>query len=466
MAKLDNAKMAEQIIAAVGGKENIASVTHCMTRLRFNLKDDGLAEDEEIKKIDGVISVVRAGDQVQVVIGQGVDRVYAEVCKAGGLEVQETIQENLDQGLEKKKLTVKGVLNGMMGALSGSITPVLPVFIVAGIFKMVAVLLGPDNVGLLTEENQIYQLCNLVSNAGYYFLPFFIAASAARRFKASGVLTMILAAVMMHPDMLAIVTSGEPFKVYGLFPMDPINYAQAVVPLVIIAWVQSYVERFVKKIVPDFIRVLGVPTLTIFIMLPLALCIFGPVCYVIMGAIADLLIWLNDTVGILAMVLVGALWLFVISFGMHVPVLTALLPAWLTIGYDAVVSPATIAAAISAIGIELAYALRADGRDNKALGWSCFTTNVFGNIGEPFIYGILLRDKKAMVWTMAGGAAGALVMGILGAKIYIFSGVGFPWLNFLRFGEDAIKGAIGMIVAFAVSLALGLVFGFEKKKEA
>ena len=145
MAKLDNAKMAEQIIAAVGGKENIASVTHCMTRLRFNLKDDGLAEDEEIKKIDGVISVVRAGDQVQVVVGQGVDRVYAEVCKAGGLEVQAVIDENLDGG-PKKKLTLKQIGSNIMGALSGSITPVLPVFIVCGSFKMVAVLLGPENL--------------------------------------------------------------------------------------------------------------------------------------------------------------------------------------------------------------------------------------------------------------------------------------------------------------------------------
>ncbi len=465
MAKLDNAKMAEQIIAAVGGKENIASVTHCMTRLRFNLKDDGLAEDEEIKKIDGVISVVRAGGQVQVVVGQGVDKVYAEVCRLGGLETQAAIDENLDGG-PKKKLTLKQIGSNIMGALSGSITPVLPVFIVSGIFKMVAVLLGPENLGWLAEDNQLYQLCNIVSAAGYYFLPFFVAASAARKFKTSGVLVMMIAAVMLHPDMLAIVGSGEPFNIYGLFPMDPINYTQAVVPLVLIAWVQSYVERFAKKIVPDFIRVLGVPVLTMVIMLPLALCIFGPICYVVMEGIADLIVWMNNTVGLLAMVLVGALWTLVITFGMHVAVLTALLPAWLTIGYDAIVSPATIAATLAGIGVQLAYSLRADGKDNKALGWSCFVTNAFANIGEPYIYGIYLRDKKAMAWHMIGGAAGALVMGILSAKIYIFSGVGFPWLNFLRFGEDAVQGAVGMIAAFGISLALGLAFGFEKKKEA
>lgn len=464
MAKLDNAKMAEEIIAAVGGKENIAAATHCMTRLRLTLKDEAKSSDDTINGISGVLKVVHAGGQVQVVIGQGVDRVYDEVVKLSGVAAQGAINENLDDQ-PKQKLTPKVVLNNLMGALSGSITPVLPVFIVSGIFKMVAVLLGPTNLGLLTAESELYRLCNIVSAAGYFFLPFFVAYSAAVKFKTSPVLSMLIPAVMLHSDMLAIVAAGEAFKIYGLFPMKLVNYAQAVVPIVLIVWSMSYIEKWAKKIVPDFIRVLGVPVLTMVITLPLALCVFGPVCYVIMGWIADLIVWLNNTVGILAMIVVGATWTIVIAFGMHVPVLTALLPAWLTIGYDAIVSPATIAAGLAGIGVQLAYALRADGADNKALGWSCFTTNTFANIGEPYIYGIYLRDKKAMLWHMIGGASGALAMGLLRAKIYIFSGVGFPWLNFLRFGEDAVKGGIGMVVAFAVPLALGLVFGFEKAKK-
>lgn len=465
MAKLDNAKMAAEIIKAVGGKENISTATHCMTRLRLVLKDEGKSSDDALNKISGVIKVVHAGGQVQIVIGQGVDRVYDEVCKAGGFERQGAIEENLDDK-PKQKLTPKVVLDNVLGALSGSITPVLPVFIVAGIFKMVAVLLGPSNVGLMSEESHLYQLCNLVNNGCFFFLPFFVAYSAAKKFDASPVLAMIIPAVMLHSDMLAIVAAGETFRIYSLIPMRLVNYSQAVVPIVLIVWAMSYVEKWVKKIMPDFIRTLGVPVLTIAITLPLALCVFGPACYVVMGWIADAIVWLNDTVGILAMVLVGATWTLVIAFGMHVPVMTALLPAWLTIGYDSIVSPASIAAGLSGIGVALAYALRADGQDNKALGWSCFSTNALANISEPYVYGIFLRDKKAMLWHMAGGAAGALVMGILGAKIYIFSGVGFPWLNFLRFGEDAIQGAIGMVVAFVVPLVLGLVFGYEKAKPA
>ena len=390
--------------------------------------------------------------------------MYDEVCKQLGSLAQPDAGDSAAK-VEKQKLTPKAILNNVLGALSGSITPILPVFIVAGIFKMIAVLLGPTNAGLLSEESQLYQLCNLVNDGCYYFLPFFAAYSAAQKFKASPVFSMILAAVMLHPNMLAIVGAGEPFQVYGLFPMYLVNYTQAVIPIILIVWIQSYVEKWVKKIVPDFIRVLGVPTLAVAIMLPLALCVFGPICYVVMSWVADLIIWLNNTIGILAMVVVGATWALVIAFGMHVPVMTALLPAWMIIGYDAIVSPAAIASGLANLGLELAYALRASTKEARTLGWSCLTTNALANIGEPFLYGVYLRDKRAMVYHMIGGATGALVMGILGAKIYIFSGVGFPWLNFLRFGEDAILGAIGMVVAFVVPLVLGLVLGFEKSKE-
>lgn len=464
MAQLENTKMASEIIEAVGGKGNVAAVTHCMTRLRFNLKDEVKSSDDAINKVTGVIKVIHAGNQVQVVIGPGVDRVYDEVCKQLG-SLAQTDADDSAAKVEKQKLTPKAILNNVLGALSGSITPILPVFIVAGIFKMIAVLLGPTNAGLLSEESQLYQLCNLVNDGCYYFLPFFAAYSAAQKFKASPVFSMILAAVMLHPNMLAIVGAGEPFNVYGLFPMHLVNYTQAVIPIILIVWIQAYVEKWVKKIVPDFIRVLGVPTLTVAIMLPLALCVFGPICYVVMGWVADLIVWLNNTIGILAMVVVGATWALVIAFGMHVPVMTALLPAWMIIGYDAIVSPAAIASALANLGIELAYALRASTKEARTLGWSCLTTNALANIGEPFLYGVYLRDKRAMVYHMIGGATGALVMGILGAKIYIFSGVGFPWLNFLRFGEDAILGAIGMVVAFVVPLVLGLVLGFEKSKK-
>ena len=265
--------------------------------------------------------------------------------------------------------------------------------------------------------------------------------------------------------MLDIVAAGEPFKIYGLLPMQLVNYTQATVPVILVVWILSYVHKWVKKVVPDFIRTIGVPVLTTFIMIPLTFCVFGPICNEIMSWVGSAILWMNNTIGVPTIVVVAAIWPFVIMFGMHVPVMMALLPTWMEMGYDAIVSPATIASNLAGIGVELAYALRAGSRENKELGWTCFVTHVTANISEPALYGIFLRDRKALAWDMLGAVAGGVTMGLLGGKVTLFSGVGFPFLEFLRFGEYSVPGAIGMVVAFGVSLALGLVFGFEKAQQ-
>ena len=458
----NHVELAEKLLNAVGGKENVNTVTHCMTRLRFILKDDSKADENEINKIQGVIKTVKAGGQTQIVIGQGVDKVYEEVCKLGGFKAEAAIDENLDA--PKGKLTVKDVLNNIMGAVSGSLIPTLPVLIAAGIFKMVAVLFGPKNLGWLTAENPIYIFCDLVNTATYYFLPFFIAYTAAKKFKSNPIFPMMLVAVMLHPTFLDLVSAGEPFKLYGFLPMPLVNYTNGVIPIVICAYIMSIIEKWAKKIVPDALRTIFVPVLIMLVSFPLCLCVFAPICNVIMQYVAQGILWLNNNVGILAVIVVAALWNFVVMFGMHMPIMMTLLPTWIQMGYDAIVSPATIAGALAGIGVELAYALRASDAEKRQLGWSCFVTNVTANISEPALYGILLVDKRALAYTMLAGSAGAVVMYILGAKVTLFSGVGFPFLNFLRFGEYAVGGAIGMIVACVLGFVLGFVFGFEKEK--
>lgn len=460
----NNSEFAKQLLEAVGGQENVNSVAHCMTRLRFILKDDSKVDENVINKIPGVIKTVKAGGQTQIVIGQGVDKVYEEVCRIGNFAVQDAIDENLED--TKEKLTIKSVLNNIMGAVSGSLVPVLPALIAAGIFKMVAVLLGPKNLAVLAADNPIYIFCDLVNTATYYFLPFFIAYTAAKKFKSNPIFPMMLVAVMLHPTFLGIVSTGEPFKLYGFLPMPLVNYSNGVIPIVICAYIISLIEKWVKKIIPDALRTIFVPVLIMLIAYPICLCLFGPVCNLIMEYVAKMILWLNDHVGILAIVVVAALWNIVVMFGMHMPIMMTLLPTWMAMGYDAIVSPGSIAAGLSGIGVELAYALRASSKEKRELGWSCLVTNVTANISEPALYGIMLVDRRALAYQMIGGAAGGLVMYILGAKVTLFSGVGFPFLNFLRFGEFAVAGAIGMVVALAVGFALGFIFGFEKEKTA
>lgn len=459
---MDHKLLAQQILTAVGGKENVSSATHCMTRLRLDVKDNSKASDESLKAIKGVISVVHVGPQTQVVIGQGVDQVYDEFCKLAELQKQASVDENLDK--PKEKLTVKSVVNNVLSSISGSITPVLPAFIVAGIFKMIAVLFGPGKLGLLTAESNFYILCNLVNDSIFYFLPFMVAYTAAKKFKTNPIYMMILMAVSLHPQWIGMVSDKTSFTIYGI-PFKMISYVQAVFPVIIMAYVMSIVEKNVKKYMPKLFRTIGIPVVTIAIMLPLGYCLFGPICNIIMSGVATVIVWLTNTLGTFAIVFVAAVWSLVITFGMHVPVMTALLPVWMEMGYDAIVSPAGIACLFANLGTEIAYALRADGVENKSLGWSCFVTNFTANIGEPYLYGIYLRDRKAFVWHTLASMAGAAVMGILGAKVTIFSGVGFPILSPLRFGETAVQGAIGCAASFVTALALGFVFGYTKNKE-
>lgn len=468
----DKTALAKNIIQAVGGASNISAATHCMTRLRLVLKDEGLADTAAIEKFEGVIAVVRAGGQIQIVIGPLVDTVYDEVCRLGNLEAQEAVtsdgaapevtaaSDTADGKKPKQKWSFKRLADNVMGTLSACIVPILPVFMVAGIFNMLSVLLAPGYIGILPEDSDLMKLFNLVTDAGYYFLPFSAAYSAAKYFKSNPVLGFLMAGIMIHPDMLGIVESGEPFTVYGI-PMWEVNYTQAVIPMILVVWAMAHIESFLKKHVPKILRTLGVPVLTIAISLPIGLCLLGPICYMIMNVVSSFIIWISDTVGIVAIVVVTVLWPFVIMFGMHVPILTAMLPVQMQLGYDTILYPAQFSGVFSKMAVYLAYGLRSKGSDNKALGLECFSLQTFANVGEPGLYGVLLRDRRAFAWWAIGAAVGSVVLYLLGADAYIFSGVGFPFLNPLRFGPDIVPGTIGLCVSALTTFVLSMIFGFE-----
>lgn len=459
-------KVAEQILSTVGGAENVASVTHCMTRLRFNLKDESLSNDEKLEDISSIISVVHAGGQVQLVVGPTVDKVYDEVCKQGGFEVTVSIDEELDgpQLSWKERLAPKHLFNQLLDAVSGAITPILPIFCVAGIFKMLVILFGPEGAGFMSETSDLYRILSLVGDAAYYYFPVFAAYSSAKKFKTSPVLALLIAVVMIYPDMLVIVEDGKPFSVFGI-PMQLVNYTQAVLPVILITWAQSYVERFFKKISPDMLRILIVPVGTVLVMLPVALCLCGPAVQFVMGLVADFIIWLASVAGPAATAVIGAFWNLIIATGMHVPIYTAILPAALQNGYDAILYPGTAVVAYTTLAIALAYGLRTKDKESRATGWNLFITYAFGRVSEPIIYGILFRNKKALAWNMIGGAVGGLLVSLLHANVYIFTGVGFPWMNVLMFAQDIIPGTIGCLAGGAVTFALAMIFGFEGQEK-
>ncbi len=227
----DNRQIAQSVLKAVGGGSNITGVTHCMTRLRFNLKDDSIPNDDAVKKLSGVLGVARSGRQYQVIIGQNVPKVYQEVLSIGGLTAS-AAPGTEDQ--PKEKLTPKNVGMNILNYLAGSLTPLIPILIGAAMFKTVLSILGPDLLGVFSAESDIYKLLDFVYDAGFYFLPIFIGYTAANKIGASPILGMFMGGILLAPDFMAMAAAGEPFTVFGI-PCMLNDYSQSVLPNAILS---------------------------------------------------------------------------------------------------------------------------------------------------------------------------------------------------------------------------------------
>ena len=221
MANKNYTQIAKEVLAAVGGKDNVVNVIHCITRLRFTLKDESIPKDTEVEAIDGVAGVMHSAGQYQVVIGQTVDNVYDELCKIGGFhEVDITVDSNNT----KKKITLKSIGSGILDLLAGSLTPLIPMLIAAAMFKTIVALLGPGMLGVLSETSDIYTLLVFVGDAAFYFFPVIIGYTAAKKMNCNPVLGMFLGAILIHPTLVAMVTDGTPFTVFGDRPSPAYRY--------------------------------------------------------------------------------------------------------------------------------------------------------------------------------------------------------------------------------------------------
>ena len=245
-----NEQIAKDVLEAVGGSENVSAVTHCMTRLRFNLVDQDVPNDDAVKEIPGVLGVVRNGGQYQVVIGQNVSKVYPEVCKLGGFESKRAVEENPDVPAAEERLTPKAIGGAVMDYLSGSMTPVIPSIMAAAMFKTIATIFGGEMLGLIPDGSDLAILLELVYNAGFYFFPVYLGYTAAKNLNTSIPIGMFLGGILIAPGLIELATEGTPFSVYGI-PCSVYNYSSSVIPIILSVWVMSYVHRFIDKYMPN-----------------------------------------------------------------------------------------------------------------------------------------------------------------------------------------------------------------------
>jgi len=457
----ETASSAQQILEAVGGDGNIISLTHCQTRLRFELKDQTIPQKDEIRKIKGVAGVVVSGNQYQVVIGTQVAEYYNCIAKKLSAVPSESSPDTEEA---KKTGGFKGVLNKALDYLSGSLTPIIPILLVSSLCKMIAAVMGPDLLGVVSNTSDIYNLFNMVGSAGFYFLPVFVGNSAAKKLQCSPFIGMLLGAVLLYPGFLEMAAPGTGFSVYGI-PCMLQDYNSTVLPIILTIWIMSYVEKLLQRYTPNVLKIFLVPLGTLLLMLPLELCILAPFGSVLGNYLCGGIISLNSVAGPLAMAIVAGTFPLLVATGMHPVLFTYLFVTFPQLGYDSFLEPAMLAVSWAFAGVTLACAVKFKKKDNKTMAISYFTTWLLGGVGEPIIYGLMIPYRTPLIATMIAGALNGLIAGLLHLTAYILNTSNGIYLPPAFVGGD-MKNYIALVIAVAGGLALGFVtMMFFKLKE-
>lgn len=447
----------EKVLACVGGKDNVSSFTHCVTRLRFILKDKSAYDEAAMKGIAGVLGTQWAGEQLQVVIGQTVEEVYDAMCELGDFKRMAGIDENLDADLEKKPFSIKDIPGNMLHALSGCIFPLIPILIPAGLMLLLGSVLGPNLLNLLPADHDLIVLFNFVGNAGMYFMPVFAAWSAAKYFNTSAPVAMFLGAVLIHPTLMQIVADQTPFTVYGI-PMTPVTYSSQFLPSIVSVWIMSYVYGFLRKHMPESLRYAFLPLFTIMIMLPISLCVIGPLGSWMGNLIGAFAAWLAEVAGPIAIGLIGGLWYFLVALGMDKAIVPIVLQQFAQHGFDNLFWCSAVFGTYALLGVAVASVFTQRG-EKRSMAVSNAVTLGVGGVSEPTIYTSLLPNKLNWVALFSGGFVGGVIGGLFSCKAWVL-GTGNALFATVFAGGDGtslMPGIIASAVAFGLSFAISLI---------
>jgi PTS system beta-glucosides-specific IIC component len=445
----DSKLLATQILEKVGGKDNIEFVVNCATRLRFTLKDMEKCDQEGVKEIPGVLGVHNQSGQFQVIIGQTVPDVYEALCEEAGISQEKPVDENLDQ--EKKKS--KHSLSEIFGVISGIFAPAVPAFAGAGILKGLIVLFA--NFGWISTDSGIYLMLNAAGDALFYFLPFILAYTSAKKFDTDVVMAEVIAGIYMYPTVIA--GAGTQINILGM-NIYLVKYSSTVLPIVISVWLLSYLHRWLSKHVVSYLRVVAVPLIDILVMAPLSLMIIGPLGYNIGIYLGEFFKWLFTVAPALGGFIDGFTRPLVVFTGTHMTLSAVMINNIETLGYD-MLGPVHCVATMAAAGMCFGAFLKAKKQDNKSSIFSAFISAFIG-ITEPALYGCAFRFKKPLYALMIGGGVAGAFVAAMGAKAISFA---MPSIISLPVYSGSIPTMlIGLVIAFVLTAVLTYIFGFDE----
>ncbi|MEM5008468.1 beta-glucoside-specific PTS transporter subunit IIABC [Priestia megaterium] len=439
---------AKEIVQLVGGEQNIASVVHCATRLRFKLKDPNKANKQTLQKLDGVLSVVENGGQFQVVIGSHVSAVYKEITKFANVGAPTKLKDESKGSIRAKIFDI----------ISGSFNPLLGVIAGAGMLKVLLNIL--IMTGVLSAESGTYLILSAAANAVFYFLPIFMGITISAKLGASPYVGGAIGAALLEPNFTNLLkNTGDVSDFLGI-PVVLMNYSSSVFPIFIAIGCYVVLERFLKKIIHKDIQMFLVPMLSLMIIVPLTVIALGPFGIYVGNGVGQGISFLSTKSGILTGAIMGGAWAFVVLTGLHVG-LSPIVLANVANGGDPLLAMAS-ASIFAQVGVALGIFLKAKDKTIKSFAGSTLLPGALSGVTEPILYGLILRNKRTIPYIIIAGAVGGAIIGFVGAKTMALA---LPSLLSIPAYTPLVPYTIGALISFAAATIMTLIFGYEDKKK-
>lgn len=460
---MDYAKIAQDIITACGGYQNISSITHCSTRLRLFINSKGKVDQNQIKSLEGVLGTVYSNDEYQIILGKNLIPIYNETIKSyerkkGTVPDDESgVVESEKDEKPKNKLTAG--FNKVIGFVSASVTPMIPGLVAGGMLKVFLLLITLAFASF--EATQTYKLLSMLADIPFYFMPVFVAYGAAKKLGGTPIFAMIASASLVYPNFVNLLAGEDPVSILNI-PVMVVKYNGTLLPALLIAICAYYCEKLLVKIIPGIIRPVFVGMLTITITFCLGITILGPLGDIIGSYVVNIFLWSSENLGPLAVGILAACMPWLVMTGMHHAVTPFMVQAIANPGYDVLFRPAYLLHNMAEGGACLGVGLRAK---NKALKAECFSLAfgcIVAGVTEPAIYGVNLPLKRPMWGVMAGAAAGGVVAGIMGATAFVY---GYSTILAIPIFQHTIAAIVAaIIVAIVTAMVVTMVLGFNENE--
>lgn len=442
----------KEIINNIGGLDNISSLTHCVTRLRFQLKDYSIVNRDNIKKLNVVLSIVEGNNQFQIVIGNEVENVYNAIIKTYNINNSNTSSSG------SKDNNKKNILMNILNKLTIIFNPIVPALAGAGMLKAILVILQTYN--LLSTSDSTFKILSAAGNSVFYFLPLFLAVSCAKAFNCNIFISLGIMASLMEPNFTSMIKSNGDIVNFFMVPVVLMSYTGTLIPALISIYVYSKFEIILKKIVPKSLEIFLLPMIALMVMVPLTIIVIGPIGVFLGDGIGNIINIMSTKSGLLAGALIGATWTLLVMLGIHWGVVPIMINNISRLGYD-VIRPMIAAATFASSGAAFGVFLKSKNKKTKAFALSSLLPSLFGGITEPIIYGISIKYKKPFIAQIIAGAIAGGFMGATQTKAIVYV---FPALTTLPafFGDTFKFYCIGISISFILSALFTYILGFDE----